>query len=438
VPADLQSGGAAAIAADGDHTCALTTAGAVRCWGRNNLGQTTVLADLQGGGAAAIAAGNNHTCALTTAGAVRCWGYNDYGQAPATAFAGQALAFTPGTAAAGAPLRTLAVGQSAPLSTGTAGTIFGTWTPATCTVSGATLTATGPAGSLCGVWAAHAGNAPATAPAPTQMRLLLLHIAQPALALAASPASASTLGQDVTFTATLTGATSPTGTVTFMDGTATLCTATLPDNTCTAALAAGAHSITASYAGDASNSPATAPALAHTVSPASFPVTGGAATVNISAPAGCTLDAGSLLWGPAAHLPANATAPLGALSFTASGCAGGTLTVQVDYPAGSLAGLVPHKYGPASANATPGWFAHGGKSGDRVTYTVQDNGVGDNEPTPGAGVIEDPHAMLLVAPPAPGGVQAIPTLGEWGLLLLSALAALLGLRRLKAKSLPSA
>jgi hypothetical protein len=35
-------------------------------------------------------------------------------------------------------------------------------------------------------------------------------------------------------------------------------------------------------------------------------------------------------------------------------------------------------------------------------------------------------------------VQAIPTLGEWGLLLLSALAALLGLRRLKAKSLPSA
>ena len=52
------------------HTCALTTSGAVRCWGDNSYGQTDVPADL--GTATAISTGDYHTCALTTSGAVRC------------------------------------------------------------------------------------------------------------------------------------------------------------------------------------------------------------------------------------------------------------------------------------------------------------------------------------------------------------------------------
>jgi alpha-tubulin suppressor-like RCC1 family protein len=80
----------AAVAAGGNHTCALTTAGRVKCWGRNNRGQLgdgtttdrTTQLDVSGleGDVAAVAAGGNHTCALTTAGGIQCWGWNNRGQ----------------------------------------------------------------------------------------------------------------------------------------------------------------------------------------------------------------------------------------------------------------------------------------------------------------------------------------------------------------------
>lgn len=81
--------GVAVIAPGGSHSCALSSAGAVSCWGTNGSGElgdgTTTdrltPGEVSGLGADAVglASGSNFTCALTTAGGVKCWGYNNAG-----------------------------------------------------------------------------------------------------------------------------------------------------------------------------------------------------------------------------------------------------------------------------------------------------------------------------------------------------------------------
>jgi hypothetical protein len=83
------SSGVTAIAAGGQHTCALVNGG-VKCWGTNGSGQLgdssntqrLIPVDVTGltSGVTAISAGAAHTCALTTGGGLKCWGFNSNGQ----------------------------------------------------------------------------------------------------------------------------------------------------------------------------------------------------------------------------------------------------------------------------------------------------------------------------------------------------------------------
>ena len=83
--------GVTGISAGNGHMCAVTAAGAVKCLGDDEFGElgdgrsgigkqaltpVTVIAK----GAAAIGAGWDHTCVVTTKGAIACWGRNAHGE----------------------------------------------------------------------------------------------------------------------------------------------------------------------------------------------------------------------------------------------------------------------------------------------------------------------------------------------------------------------
>src|SRR5438874_7301307 len=82
--------GVQAIEAGGDHACALTTGGGVKCWGHNafgalgdgTIGDSLTPIQVSGltSGVTAIAVGNTHSCAMTQAGGAKCWGGNGFGQ----------------------------------------------------------------------------------------------------------------------------------------------------------------------------------------------------------------------------------------------------------------------------------------------------------------------------------------------------------------------
>jgi hypothetical protein len=71
------------LAAGYVHNCLVDSCGKVRCWGRNDWGQTNAPAS---GTYTHVAAGNYHSCAIRSNGSITCWGDNRMGQrnSPAT------------------------------------------------------------------------------------------------------------------------------------------------------------------------------------------------------------------------------------------------------------------------------------------------------------------------------------------------------------------
>ncbi|MGH7256889.1 MAG: RCC1 domain-containing protein [Nitrospiraceae bacterium] len=82
--------GAKTITAGWRHSCAITSLGGIQCWGNNHDGQVgdgsetdrKTPQDVVGlmTRVTAVAAGERHTCALTTTGGVKCWGNNHDGE----------------------------------------------------------------------------------------------------------------------------------------------------------------------------------------------------------------------------------------------------------------------------------------------------------------------------------------------------------------------
>jgi len=100
----------ATLAAGGEHSCALSADGSVRCWGRNAAGQLgdgattdSAVPVVVGGlsGVVAVAAGGEHSCALLADGSVRCWGRNAAGQLGDGATTDSAVPVVAGGVAAG-------------------------------------------------------------------------------------------------------------------------------------------------------------------------------------------------------------------------------------------------------------------------------------------------------------------------------------------------
>jgi len=131
-------------------------------------------------------------------------------------------------------------------------------------------------------------------------------------------------------------------------------------------------------------------------------------------------------------LPAGYSFPYGLFDFVLlDGTPGSQATVAINYPAALPVGVVYWKYGPTQSNANSHWYSLPEGSGpgtisisaDRktITLTLADGGLGDDDLAANSVIVDQG------GPGVPATATAVPTLGEWGRIVLGFLIAMFAL-----------
>ncbi|HVB08780.1 MAG TPA: Ig-like domain-containing protein [Bacillota bacterium] len=245
-------------------------------------------------------------------------------------------------------------------------------------------------------------------------------------AVASSP-NPSVYGQPVTLTATVTsaaGPSSPTGSVTFYDGSTSLGTGTLSGDKATLTtsdLGAGAHSITAVYGGDADFAASTSTAVSQTVSPDSTTTTlasganpsvfGQPVTLTVSvavSPPGAGAPTGTVTFTDGSATLGSATLSGGTATFTTSSLSVGSHAITATYAgdanftggtSGSLAQVVNQAATGTTLSSSADPSVYG--QGITLTATVAVTAPGAGSPS-GSVTFYDGSTSLGTAPLSAG------------------------------------
>jgi uncharacterized repeat protein (TIGR01451 family) len=136
---------------------------------------------------------------------------------------------------------------------------------------------------------------------------------------------------------------------------------------------------------------------------------------------------------PSGSAPPGFTFPHGLFDFTASGCIpGSAITFTIVYPAVLPSGSVYWKYGPRPGIPTPQWYVlPAGVSGDTVTFTITDGGVGDDDLAANGTIVDQGGPG---APGPAGAPRQVPTLSQWMQLLLAGFVLALGMGSLRRRA----
>src|SRR5262249_20259299 len=131
--------GVVSVSTGAEHACALTSAGSVYCWGKNNAGQlgdgtttdraqavqvsgVSTVVQVALGGAYSFVVG--HSCARKVDGTLWCWGRNDIGQLGDGTTANQTTPVQAGAATLGSNVAEVALGGNHSCARKTDGTLW--------------------------------------------------------------------------------------------------------------------------------------------------------------------------------------------------------------------------------------------------------------------------------------------------------------------------